>query len=295
MKRICIFVDGENFRFSILDLFPDFNKWEYLPKEARWQAFFDWLSYEVIKGVISEVNYERLRTYWYVINDVYSVPFLTDPRENEEEFIRVVKREIEIDNEIAQKKELLKTPDDNFVHKNELVIKFKRLFRGLVEDSAGYKSLMYEFLFKWYLQNKRNRQYNSKKWRSIQNEIAKSNRSVEFRRAGVLKHNMITNKLLGEKGVDVKLAIDLIELKDIYDVAVILSGDQDYIPAVRKIKDYGKWVVNIAFEKPDGGLLPGGAVRLNQVTDWSFAVPYSSLRSYLFGDATELGGFEPVD
>jgi uncharacterized LabA/DUF88 family protein len=265
MKRICIFVDGENFRFSIVDLFPGFNKEDYLPREARWQAFFDWLSYEGIKEVSKgESNFERVRTYWYVINEVYSIPYLPNPEEDMEGFLRVMRKHKDVSGELRGKS-------------------------GEERLEACQKH------FKWAMQNKENLSWRSRAWKRVQNEIARLNRSVEFRRAGVLKHNMITNQLLGEKGVDVKLAIDLIELKDIYDVAVILSGDQDYIPAVNEIKDYGKWVVNIAFEKPDGGLLPGGAKRLNQVTDWSFAVPYSSLRGYVFGGSTELGGFEPLD
>ena len=33
-KRVCIFVDGENFRNSIVELFPTFKQHDYLPKTA---------------------------------------------------------------------------------------------------------------------------------------------------------------------------------------------------------------------------------------------------------------------
>jgi uncharacterized LabA/DUF88 family protein len=79
----------------------------------------------------------------------------------------------------------------------------------------------------------------------------------------------------------VKLACDLIYLKDIYDVAVIVSGDQDYVPAVEIVKDYGKRVLNVAFLRRDGVLLPGGARRLNQATDRSLSLNYSDLSTYL--------------
>ncbi len=78
-----------------------------------------------------------------------------------------------------------------------------------------------------------------------------------------------------------KLATDLIVLKDIYDIAVIVSGDQDYVPAVQVIKDHGKHVVNVAFETRGGKLLPGGARRLNRLTDWSLSIPYIELKKYL--------------
>ncbi len=85
-----------------------------------------------------------------------------------------------------------------------------------------------------------------------------------------------------EKSVDVKLATDLIMLRDIYDIAVIVSGDQDYVPAVQIVKDAGKKVVNVSFETRGGRLLPGGARRLNEKTDSALRVGYSELKTYLF-------------
>ena len=84
-----------------------------------------------------------------------------------------------------------------------------------------------------------------------------------------------------EKAVDVKLATDLITLQNIYDVAVIVSGDQITVPAVEAIKDSGKHTVNVAFQKEDGKLLQGGAKRLNQATDWSIEVKHADLKKFL--------------
>ena len=66
-------------------------------------------------------------------------------------------------------------------------------------------------------------------------------------------------------------------MRDIYDVAIILSGDQDYVPAVEVIKDSGKRVINVVFRTRGGRLLPGGARRLNEITDWSLEVKYDDL------------------
>ena len=41
--QVCVFVDGENFRHVICDLFSDFDRRDYLPKTARWAELFDWL------------------------------------------------------------------------------------------------------------------------------------------------------------------------------------------------------------------------------------------------------------
>jgi uncharacterized LabA/DUF88 family protein len=54
-----------------------------------------------------------------------------------------------------------------------------------------------------------------------------------------------------EKGVDVKLAIDLIvnAYRDNYDVAILVSNDADFIPAIEEVKNIGKIVINISFPK----------------------------------------------
>ena len=118
-------------------------------------------------------------------------------------------------------------------------------------------------------------------WTVMQNGIAGAHKSVEFRRAGAIRYNLYENTLGNEKAVDVKLATDLILLRDIYDMAVIVSGDQDYVPAVEAVKDFGKEVVNVSFLTRKGDLLPGGAWRLNQVTDWSLQVQHSDLKKYM--------------
>ena len=85
-------------------------------------------------------------------------------------------------------------------------------------------------------------------WHAIQDGIANSHRAVEFRRAGAMRYNLFTKKMGQEKAVDVMLATDMIMLRDIYDCAILVSGDQDYVPAVKRIKDAGKIVINVAFE-----------------------------------------------
>jgi len=54
-----------------------------------------------------------------------------------------------------------------------------------------------------------------------------------------------------EKGVDVALATDLIGMawEDAYDVAVIVSGDSDYVGAVRKVMSKGRNVEVASFRR----------------------------------------------
>lgn len=118
-------------------------------------------------------------------------------------------------------------------------------------------------------------------WIYLQNKIAGDHIAVEFRRAGSIRYDLFEKRLGTEKAVDVKLATDLIKLKDTYDVAIIVSGDQDYVPAVESVKDFGKRIVNVAFLKEDGKLLPGGARRLNHATDQSLQIGHKELRKHL--------------
>ena len=60
-----------------------------------------------------------------------------------------------------------------------------------------------------------------------------------------------------EKGVDVKIAVDLLvgAYEDFYDSAILISSDNDLIPAINKIKSSGKKVEYIGFKhQPSYGL-----------------------------------------
>ena len=51
------------------------------------------------------------------------------------------------------------------------------------------------------------------------------------------------------KGDDVRLAHDLLmgAVKDLYDTAIIVSGDEDFVPLIKTVKEYGKKVENAYF------------------------------------------------
>ena len=53
-----------------------------------------------------------------------------------------------------------------------------------------------------------------------------------------------------EKGVDVMIAIDLVKnaYEDLYDTAILVSGDGDFYPAIQAVKDVGKHVEVAAFK-----------------------------------------------
>ena len=118
-------------------------------------------------------------------------------------------------------------------------------------------------------------------WQQIHDKIAHAHDAVEFRRAGTIKYNLFKKELGQEKAVDVKLAVDLLEFADIYDTAIIVSGDGDYVPVVQAVKNRGKQVINVSFETREKRLLPGGARSLNQITDKSLIVQYDQMKQFM--------------
>jgi len=59
----------------------------------------------------------------------------------------------------------------------------------------------------------------------------------------------------GEKGIDVAMAIDILQigLADIFDVAVLVTGDGDFVPLVRALMKQSRIVINAYFEYEEDG------------------------------------------
>jgi uncharacterized LabA/DUF88 family protein len=247
-RHACIFIDGENLRHSLVDLFrPKFSSTDYLPKKAAWGDFFDYL--------VKEANAEmRLRTYWYVVDEIDFWPYGIS---------RLLKRQdyATLEQVIRQHRPNANTLDaitDVAARKAKLLT----IANALIKTESFMK-----------------RRFEG--WQEVQNGIAQAFDSVEFRRAGSIRMNLFTQSFGQEKGVDVKLSTDVLKLNDIYDVGIIVSGDGDYVPAVQVVKDWGKHIINVSFLKKSGGLLPGGARRLNQTTDRAIEVAYADMDSFM--------------
>lgn len=245
--RVCVFVDGENMRFTICDLFDKFDRDDYLPKTADWTKFFD----DVVSQ--AEPTGRRLRTYWYVVQnlDAYPRPLGLQKR----------------------------TPAelDAWAKSNAKVLAPLYTIPATEPERSKILTEIQEDLARRLTQMKN--RFDG--WTTLQNGIAKKHRAVEFRRSGAISYNLTNRRLGEEKTVDVNLGVDMVTSSDIYDVAVIVSGDQDYVPAAQAVKNLGKSVVNVAFLTRGGVLLPGGAQRLNQITDWSISVEWDVFRTVL--------------
>ncbi|HLC95592.1 MAG TPA: NYN domain-containing protein [Patescibacteria group bacterium] len=85
------------------------------------------------------------------------------------------------------------------------------------------------------------------------NQLASKENDFVIERGYIMHHDGV----FYEKGVDVKLAVDVVvgAYENLYDVAIIVSSDTDLIPAVQKVRMLGKEVEYVGFaHKPSFGM-----------------------------------------
>lgn len=74
----------------------------------------------------------------------------------------------------------------------------------------------------------------------VQGKIKKRTRQVLLSKTGELEEATYYE----QKGVDVKLAIDVIAQIDTYDVAIIATGDADFVGLAKLVRQYNRHVLN---------------------------------------------------
>lgn len=248
MKKTCVFVDGENFRHSLLDVL-EYKPEDYLPK-MHWDGFFIKVA-RMSNSEILGTDSQMLRCYWYVVDGVAPNPRLPQRNCNEDEILQWKEK---------QKKRL------NEFWRDEETSHFSEKIDATLQELKWRKSII-ERRFRGF--------------RDLQNNISRKNHCLEFRRSGFVSYNLFNKKIRGEKTVDVNMAVDMVRLAPIYDTAVIISGDQDFVPAVQAVKNLGKHVINVAFLDNEGGLIPNGARHLNETTDGNYSLPSEEVKKYL--------------
>lgn len=85
------------------------------------------------------------------------------------------------------------------------------------------------------------------------NNLQSKRQHIVVHRGYIMEHHGV----FYEKGVDVKIAVDLLTgaYENGYDTAIVLSSDTDLIPAIQKVRALGKTVEYIGFaHRPSLGL-----------------------------------------
>ncbi len=98
-------------------------------------------------------------------------------------------------------------------------------------------------------QNGPNKEKSEKLYASQQKLIAK----LQQQHIAVILGNLIQHpdKSFHEKGVDVRIAVEMIRLarEDKYDMGYLLSSDTDLVPAVEEVRSFSKRVVYVGVSK----------------------------------------------
>jgi uncharacterized LabA/DUF88 family protein len=242
MKRACIFVDGENFRHSLKGLCHN-GRFKF--KRGSYLPDADW--HQFFSSIANRFECELLRTYWYVVEHIDCRPYRVPSEWPAKEHVlaKWYRTRIQATSGDSERRALLKQIEHEL---EEARSQIERRARG---------------------------------WREIQSSIENNNDQLEFRRSGSIPYELATRQFGGEKGVDTQMTADMIDLADIYDAAIILSGDADYLPPVAAIKRKGRLVHSVSFLDYKGRQLPGGARRLSNAVDSRTDLDFETVRNAL--------------
>lgn len=238
-----VFIDGENLLQNIRKLFrPEFDRRDYLPRNARWDWFFG--------KIAEELHAIEFSVRWYVIDALDFHPHADWDNEPWDVLLRKVGVE-------AIREELQGKRTDQ--ERRKVVEHYCRQCR----DS---ETVMRQRLAEWH---------------AMQEAISAEHPFVRFYRTGWQPCYLPDRRLGQEKAIDIGLAVDLVRKANDYDLAVLFSGDGDYVPAVKVIQAAGKQVALMEFAIRTGETLRGTSRRLHALSDVTIAVPFEDFTKFL--------------
>jgi len=221
--RTVIFVDGRNFwynlrKFKFVTDAGGAEERDYCLDEKHfcWKGFFEGAIRKF--NDITKWNHRLIRTYWY--------------------FAETVTR--------------FNRWDEGAQH---IVEQYQGKFPDLTED------VVHELAEQWYAGFRKQHQDARD---VIYEEIQRRVPFLEFRFVGMLFVNaykqvsiereangkfLYRAQIKGEKGVDAGIAVDMLAMLESYDVAVLVSGDADFIPVVKHLKERLKQVYQFSLAR----------------------------------------------
>ena len=219
--RTVVFVDGANFRGNLRDF--SFSSSPHRRAYRLEERHFDWRGfYDGILGKFKELtqlDYQLIRVYWYYAERISSWVSPQDARRFSQ---RIVNSHPEI--------------------------------KGLTPERVV------DLAYEWYMQE---RDYFERLREGTFENIQRKTDFLEFRYVGQYQvHPLRVHRIeqngdevtyrgvqVGEKGVDIGIAVDMIAKMPNYDVAILVSGDADFLPVVGYLKDNLKYVYQFSVAK----------------------------------------------
>ncbi len=218
--KTVIFVNGQNFRHNLRDFkfqsdppHPHHNEYRLDEKHFKWESFFK-DSLKKFDDVVGE-KHELVRVYWYYAKNITSWSV-------------------------------------NNYRANQIVERYADQFPELTTEMIVSKAR------DWHEQETRRFRQLRK---SVFEEIQRNSNMLEFRYVGnyvlapFTPHRVYYNNegdlqyqgtQIGEKGVDVGIAVDMISKMNNYDSAVLISGDNDFVSVIQYLKDNLKHVYHFS-------------------------------------------------
>jgi len=161
---------------------------------------------------------------------------------------------------------------ENFLHKVEEVLKEKgidkrkadlasidlnKLFQDPLKGFSISRKIIYVARLHFHQKTRKKSEELIKFQRRLRNNLV--NQGYEFIIAGNVRAQSIGNRIIfREKGVDVKIGVDLVSLacKKQLETAILCSSDSDLQPAVAELKEREVKVVYLGFKtNPNKGLI----------------------------------------
>ena len=223
--RTAVFVDGANFRGNLRDF--SFTSTS-TPHERRYrleERHFDWESF--FGGVIEKFNeasgweHRLIRVHWYYAESIS--PWIASQQSR----FRLARRIVDKHQEIAGL-----TPERVIDLAHDWYMRERNYFERLREDVFENIQRQTDFLEFRYVG-----QYQVHPFRVHR---------IEQRDDGEINYMGVQ---VGEKGVDMGIAVDMIAKMPYYDAAILVSGDADFLPVVGYLKDHLKQVYQFSVAK----------------------------------------------
>lgn len=168
-------------------------------------------------------------------------------------------------------KNILFIDGENFLHKIEDILKkeskskgfpktvnldFNKLLTGALKDLDPSRKIFYGAKLHFNPETPKKSQELIKAQRKLINNL--KNQKFEFVMAGNVRGQKVgTSMVFREKGVDVKIAVDLVSMAcdDKLKTAILCSSDSDLQPAIAEVRKRGVEIIYLGFEiSPNKGL-----------------------------------------
>lgn len=160
------------------------------------------------------------------------------------------------ENFLHKVREILKTESVDRTKIDLAKIDLNKLFSTPLKGFKIKRKIFYVSRLHFHPETKKKSEELIKFQRSLRNNLV--NQGFEFVTAGNVRAQKVGNTVVfREKGVDVKIAVDLVSLsaKKTLNCAILCSSDSDLQPAVAELRDRKVEVVYLGFEaNPNKGL-----------------------------------------